>query len=722
MKIFPLIFLFALVNLFSSLNAQSKITVAVKDSANNLPLYGANIIALRSNSGASTNEKGIAVIKLKFSTDTLLISYIGFYPKKYFITKNNLQKEIIIFLSEQRLELNQVMVSSSRINSYINSSPQRIEVLGEDELNEKTTENPGNISEMLSELSAVQMVQTSLLTGNTNFRLLGLYGRYAQLLENGFPIFGGMSQSLSFMQIPPLNLKQVEIIKGASSTYFGEGAVAGIINLITKVPSNKSETNLLLNLTSHQASDFDLYFSGRHSNIGITTLASMSIKNPVDVNGDGFTEIPKVKKFDFEPNIFVYFDTSSVLSVALTALSDDREGGYLQAVNNPNLENDFYFDKSTTTNYYYSASFMKNLSENNSLQIKNSIGYLRKKEITKLNSFLGQQNSSFTEITYSSDFNDANSLLLGGCFSTEKFNEDSSYSHLQRNFLHATIGVFTDYQFTLSKIYKMQFGLRYDNNNNYGGYFLPSASFIYKPAESFFVRLNLGTGYSIPSLFSSDENVQIMNVEAPSKNLLAEKSKSASFDIDLQGALFGELYGKLNQILYLINVSDPLALHFNSYTNQYFFVNESGPLESYGTETNLNLSLEDINFMVGLSYGKTKRIYANNSELPLSPQLKVVSIFSFEEEGNWSLDLGSIYTGAQNLDDGTRVKPYATFEGLFDKKFDGFDVILNFENIFNYMQSNRASLYSLSLSNPKFAEIYSPVVGREFNLALKYSF
>ena len=92
--------------------------------------------------------------------------------------------------------------------------------------------NPTNISMVLRESTGIQMQQTSLSSGNTNIRIQGLDGRYTQLLRDGFPLYGGFSSGLSILQIPPLDLQQFEIIKGSSSTLYGGGAIAGLINTL----------------------------------------------------------------------------------------------------------------------------------------------------------------------------------------------------------------------------------------------------------------------------------------------------------------------------------------------------------------------------------------------------------------------------------------------------------------------------------------------------------
>src|SRR5690606_3457825 len=68
-------------------------------------------------------------------------------------------------------------------------------------------------------------------------------------LRDGFPLYGGFSGDLSIMQIPPLDLSQFEIIKGSVSTLYGGGAIAGLVNMVSKRPEEDPSLDLLLSQT-----------------------------------------------------------------------------------------------------------------------------------------------------------------------------------------------------------------------------------------------------------------------------------------------------------------------------------------------------------------------------------------------------------------------------------------------------------------------------------------
>src|SRR6185437_14006403 len=113
--------------------------------------------------------------------------------------------------------LQNVIISSTRTNQLLKNTPLTVQVIGREDIEEGTAQSPANIRELLTELSGTQMQQTSAVSGNVSIRLQGLDGRYTQLLKDGFPLYGGFSGSLSILQVPPLDLRQVEVIKGAGS-------------------------------------------------------------------------------------------------------------------------------------------------------------------------------------------------------------------------------------------------------------------------------------------------------------------------------------------------------------------------------------------------------------------------------------------------------------------------------------------------------------------------
>src|ERR1044072_820952 len=108
---------------------------------------------------------------------------------------------------------------------------------------------PGDIRVVLSESTGSQTQQTSATSANASIRIQGLDGRYTQVLKDGFPMYAGFSSGLGLLQPPPLDLHQFEVIKGSASTLYGGGAIAGLVNLISKTPGDKKELKFHLDGT-----------------------------------------------------------------------------------------------------------------------------------------------------------------------------------------------------------------------------------------------------------------------------------------------------------------------------------------------------------------------------------------------------------------------------------------------------------------------------------------
>lgn len=147
--------------------------------------------------------------------------------------------------------IDKVVITTTRTNSRIEDHPERIEVLGEEEMQEENGIKPGNIASLLGDIAGTQIQPTSPTTGNADLSIQGLQGQYSQILRDGLPLYGGFAGSFGILSVPPLDLRQIELLKGSNSTLFGGGAIAGLVNLVSKTPTlGKSQFTATLNQTT----------------------------------------------------------------------------------------------------------------------------------------------------------------------------------------------------------------------------------------------------------------------------------------------------------------------------------------------------------------------------------------------------------------------------------------------------------------------------------------
>jgi iron complex outermembrane receptor protein len=687
-------------------------------------LVGVNVFIHELNTGAVSNQNGIAVIKnIPAGRFDIKFSYIGYkpYEMKIHFPLFNPDTTFNVSLEQKAVEMNEVQVTSTRTSNRVEDTPIRVEVLGLDEVKEETGIKPGNISKLLGETSGVQIQQTSATSGNVVFRIQGLPGRYTQLLKDGFPLYSGFSSGLSLLQIPPLDIQQVEVIEGSSSTLYGGGAIAGIVNLVSRTPGPKPEWSVLLNQTQKGESDISSFYSGRTNRLGVTFMASYSKQKAEDVNHDGFTDIPQFEQANFTPKLFYYFNDSTSLIAGLTLSYDNRKGGDIYAINNAPDSLHSYINSSNSSRTISILKFTKKFSSGSNLTFKNSISSFNRDISVSSALFKGNQISSFSELSYlSRSIN--NNLVLGLNFNTDRFTENDILSVIPLDYNYYTIGIFGLDNWDISKKITMQSGLRVNYHNKYKSFILPNLAFLYRFTDNFYMRLGGGSGYIVPTAFTDQAEEQAYNNVYPiASNIKPEKSFGADLDFNYHAIVFNDFNLSIDQSFYYTKVNNSLIPQPDSLAvNKIFYINSSAPLESKGSNTNLELSLDDFGVFIDYTYTDAAFRYSSGIQhLLLTPINKLNTTFTYEVEDDWKSGIEAFYTGRQYLDNNTKSPGYWTIGVMIEKIFKHFSIVGNVENLFDVRQTKYESIVIPPYTNPTFKQLYAPIDGVVANIELK---
>src|SRR5580765_6879979 len=164
-------------------------------------------------------------------------------------------QEVIVELQQQpSVEESVTVVASTRTDKRLEDQPMRVEVLAREEIEEKMLMTPGDIVMMLNEMGGMRVQATSPSLGAASVRIQGMRGRYTRVLSDGLPLFGDVG-GLGLLQIPPMDLGQVEVIKGVASALYGADAMGGVVNLLSRRPSAKPVREFLFNRSTRSATD-----------------------------------------------------------------------------------------------------------------------------------------------------------------------------------------------------------------------------------------------------------------------------------------------------------------------------------------------------------------------------------------------------------------------------------------------------------------------------------
>ena len=706
-----------IITCFSAKAQTSDIQIKVVSESENEPLLGATVYFEILEKGAVTYFDGIATFtEIPNGEHIVIVSYLGFETLKTTIQIPS-NSDLIFKLKSGGNELDEIVVQSSRSTRTVKTIPTRIEFIGVEELGEKVAMNPTNISMVLRESTGIQMQQTSLSSGNTNIRIQGLDGRYTQLLKDGFPLYGGFSSGLSILQIPPLDLHQFEIIKGSSSTLYGGGAIAGLINMVSKTPDEEPTLDIMLTQTQALGSTTNVFYSKQNEKFGISLYGSGHYQNAYDPENDGFTNLPKTISISFNPKFFYYPSDKTTFWFGLNGTYDDRIGGDITKIESGENGIHQYTEENISKRVSSQSVYNTQLDSISSLNIKNSLSFFDRKLIIPNFSFDGKQTNTFTEITYNR-ISQKSDWIIGANLYTSNFNENDNTS-LQRDQKDLTYGMFVNNIYDILDNWILETGLRTDYNNDFGFFPLPRVSLLYKNNNGFSSRIGGGLGYKIPDIFTEEaEFINFENVLSIDKSSLnAESSYGVNLDFNYKTRLFETIGFSINQLFYVTAINNGLLL--NSTDNVLFaFENATDKILSKGAETNIKFTYKDFNWFLNYALIDTKLNYLEgNPQKPLTAKHSAGSVLMYESE-EWRIGLETFYTGKQLLSNKTETTDFVTMGLLLIRNFKFGSAFVNFENFTDRRQSRFSPLVLPPHENPEFLEIYAPTDGFIFSVGI----
>jgi len=702
---------------FSAKAQTSDIQIKVISESENEPLFGATVYLEKLGKRAVTDFDGIATFnEIPNDEHIIIVSFLGFETLKTTIQIPS-NSDLIFKLKSGGNELDEVVLQSSRSTRTVKKIPTRIEFIGAEELGEKAIMNPTNISMVLRESTGIQMQQTSLSSGSTNIRIQGLDGRYTQLLRDGFPLYGGFSSGLSILQIPPLDLQQFEIIKGSSSTLYGGGAIAGLINMVSKTPDEEPALDIMLTQTQALGSTANVFYSKRYEKFGVSLYGSGHYQKAYDPEDDGFSNLPKTKSISFNPKFFYYPSDKTTFWFGLNGTYDDRIGGDITKIESGENGIHQYTEENISKRLSSQAVYKTQIDSISSLNIKNSVSFFDRNLTIPDFNFDGKQTNTFTEVTYQRETSRAD-WVFGANLYTSNFDENDTAT-LQRDQKDITYGIFANNIYDLSENWILETGLRADFNTDFGFFPLPKISFLYKNDSGFSSRIGGGLGYKIPDIFTEEaEFINFENVLGIDKSSLkAERSYGVNLDFNYQTRLFENIGFSINQLFYVTAINNGLLL--NSTNNGLFaFENATDEILSKGAETNIKFTYKDFRWFLNYAFIDTKLNYLDgNPQKPLTAKHNAGSVLMYESE-KWRIGYETFYTGKQFLSNGTETTDFVTMGLLLMRNFKFGSAFVNFENFTDRRQSRFSPLVLPPHENPEFPEIYAPTDGFIFSVGI----
>ena len=679
--------------------------------------------------GGRTDTTGTAILRLAAGAHTITVSRIGYRPDTTAINlRRGQDTTIAVTLVEQPSSLEGVVVSSTRGVTRVDDTPLRVEIIDDEEVAEKVAMTPGDIVMMLNETSGLRIQSTNPSLGGANVRIQGLRGRYSLILADGLPLYGGQAGGLGLLQIPPLDLGRVEIIKGSASALYGSSALGGVINLVSRRPGEDREGTALVNQTTRGGTDAVAFFSGPLTlGWGYTLLTGAHHQRQNDLDGDGWTDMPGYERVVVRPRFF--FDNGSGRNAFVTGglTAEDRSGG---TIDGRALPGGGVFGQSLRTRRADVAGLARwvvpNAPAADGLRaLQGAIVTLRGSAVE---SRLRHQFDGVRE-------NDMHRTVFGEA-SIALPHGPSTYiagvAFQQDSYHNADVSGF-DYTFSVPAIFAqtdidpaswlaISSSARVDFHSEYGTLISPRISLLLRrPADGAFAgwtsRFSAGTGVFAPTPFTEETETTGLTPLARLSGLRAERARSAS--VDLGGPLntpIGRL--EVNATAFASRIASPVAVYDAAGNTadgarRVMLANAPAATMTWGGELLARLvrtlgdkgvdSSDQPTLRVTATYARLRSTECApvdlggrcaRQEVPLTPRHTAGVVATIETEGRSRVGVELFYTGRQSLDGNPyRVssRPYAVVGLLGERAFNTVigraRLFINLENLTNIRQT-----------------------------------
>ncbi|WP_379963420.1 TonB-dependent receptor plug domain-containing protein [Epilithonimonas sp. UC225_85] len=209
-------------------------------------------------------------------------------------TMSLLSLAILNFAYGQKDSINQknieeVVVTGQYIPQSINKSIYKVEVITSEQIKNMAVTTA---AEVLNQNLNI-LVLNSRSSGNSQANIMGLSGEYTKILIDNIPVVSdeGMGNLVDLTKINVNNIERIEIVKGSMGVEYGNNAVAGVINIITKKNYGKKITANISLQEETVGKDYDLYKkgNGRHvQNLNLGYKINDNWQITADINHNDF--------------------------------------------------------------------------------------------------------------------------------------------------------------------------------------------------------------------------------------------------------------------------------------------------------------------------------------------------------------------------------------------------------------------------------------------------
>jgi outer membrane receptor for ferrienterochelin and colicins len=690
-------------------------TIRVEVQSDDGPVQDADVTA--SGHSAQTGKDGVAVLPAALGRVDVSVTKEGFFPAQASLNVDAAREwPLSIELQPQKEKQEEVTVYATRTDTRLQDSPLHVEVVSQDEINEELAMRPGDISMLLNEMGGMRVQTTSPALGAASVRVQGMRGRYTAFLSDGLPLFGQQGAGLGFLQIPPMDLGQVEVIKGNASALYGSAAMAGVVNLISRRPEDKPVHEFLFNESSLGETDASMFLASQLApHWGASLLGGGYFQKHQDLNSDSWADVAGYGRGVIRPRF--YWDNENGATALLTGgvTIEDRTGGtvpgavlletgqpYVEALNTRRYDLGGNVQWVLGRRYVLAGRFSASDQEH-----KHQFGEDIERDRHEL---------LFGEVSIRATAGKHN-WVAGFADQRDAFHPRDTP---QFAYTYVVPGLFAQDDITLAPWLSVSASARVDFHNRYGTFFSPRVSALLRQG-GWTSRLSAGQGFFAPTpLTEETEAAGLARLQLPAP-LKAERGRNASVDLTRR---LGPV--SVTGTLFLSNIDYPVYVDRGA---TYAIFNLQGPTKNRGAELLATWRKSPFTATASYTYVRATELEPSGRvEVPLTPRQNFGIVGMWEKEGVARVGLECYYTGRQRLEYNPYrdvSAPYVLVGAMAERKITAhMKLFLNLENLSNVRQTRWDPLLLPSRESDGrwTVDAWAPLEGRVINGGARFTF
>jgi len=393
-------------------------------------------------------------------------------------------------------QLSEVIITATRNERTMGVLPMPVSLIPKSQIK---TMGSLRLNDVLTEQTGLVVVPQVNAQGN-GIQIQGFNPDYTLILIDGEPIIGRYTGSLELSRIAVGNIKQIEIVKGPSSSLYGSDALAGVINIITERPVG-TRVNAAVRYGTNNTLDVNGDIGFTRKKLGLYVFGNRYHTDGYDLSPQNFGKtVSPFTNYTLNSKLTYSFNSATDLSIAGRYFHENQvfnfevesNGDRILTSGNGNTR-DWNFnpvithrfsDKLKTILRFYSTHYQTETQLN--LESDGSQYYT------------DDFRQSFTrpELNGEYFFNDKNILTVGGGYIREMV-QTSRYGDEAKRYQATSYGFF-QHEWLPDEKLSVIAGGRYDYNTIYGSQFSPKLSSRFELNKKVTFKVSGGVGFKAP--------------------------------------------------------------------------------------------------------------------------------------------------------------------------------------------------------------------------------